>query len=185
VFLLWIRLAANGFNPGRPCDDLYDRAGAPGVCYPLSQDNTAHPERAMTTTPESLTTTSPGPALVGGTAAGIVAAVVNALIFAIGAIDPSVETPAGGPIVLGAVITFSLVPNIIGGAVYWALQRWRSAPLRSWRIVVAIVTVVSFVTILGLEGAPMSMVLTLATMHLVAGAAAYAVTPAVAARRTS
>lgn len=58
-------------------------------------------------------TTSLGRALVGGTAAGILAAVVNALIFATGVIDQSVETPAGGPILLGAVVTFSVVPNVV------------------------------------------------------------------------
>lgn len=130
-------------------------------------------------------TTSLGRALVGGTAAGILAAVVNALIFATGVIDQSVETPAGGPILLGAVVTFSVVPNVIGGAVFWAVQRRASAPLRTWQIVVAIVTLVSFVTILGLEGAPAAMVIALVAMHVIAGAAAFVVTPAVAARRST
>jgi hypothetical protein len=130
-------------------------------------------------------TTSLGPALVGGTVAGIVAAVVNALIFATGVIEPSVETPAGGPIILGAVITFSLVPNILGGAVFWSLQRRTSAPLQTWQILVAVVTVGSLVALLGLQGAPLSMVLALVAMHIIAGAAAYVVTPAVAARRAS
>jgi len=138
----------------------------------------------MTTTPQR-PATALGSALLGGTAAGIVAAVVNAFVFATGAIDPSVQTPTGAPIALGAVITFSVVPNIIGGAVFWALQRWTSAPLRMWRIVVAIFTVVSFMGILGLEGAPVTMVLALGAMHVVAGWAAYAVTPAVATRRAA
>ena len=130
-------------------------------------------------------TTSLGRALVGGTAAGILAAVVNALIFATGVIDQSVETPAGGPILLGAVVTLSVFPNVIGGAVFWAVQRRASAPLRTWQIVVAIVTLVSFVTILGLEGAPAAMVIALGAMHVIAGAAASVVTPAVAAGRSA
>lgn len=126
--------------------------------------------------------TTLGRALIGGTAAGVVAAVVNALIFATGLVDPSVETPAGGPIPLGAVVAFSLVPNLIGGGVFRALHRRASSTLRTWRIVVAVVTVVSMVPILGLEGAPVAMRIALAAMHLVAGVAAATVTPAVAAR---
>lgn len=130
-------------------------------------------------------TTSLGPALVSGTAAGVVAALVNALIFVTGVIEPTVATPVGGPIILGAVITLSLVPNIIGGVVFWAPQRRTSAPLRAWRVHVTIVTIASFGSILGIEGAPASMLLALLVMHLVAGAAAYAVTPTVAARRAA
>lgn len=129
--------------------------------------------------------TSLGSALLGGTAAGVVAAVVNGLIYATGVIDQSVETPAGGPIPLGAVIIFSIVPNVIGGVVYWALQRRFTAPLRTWRIVVAVVTVASFVTILGLEDAPAAMLVALSAMHIIAGVAAYTVTPSVAQRRTA
>lgn len=139
----------------------------------------------MSTTPRSAATRSIGSALLAGTAAGIVAAVVNALVFATGVIDQSVETPAGGPILLGAVVTFSVFPNVIGGAVFWAVQRRASAPLRTWQIVVAIVTLVSFVAILGLERAPTAMLFALAGMHVIAGAAAFVVTPAIAARRSA
>lgn len=97
-------------------------------------------------------------------------------------IDQSVETPAGGPIPLAAVLIFSVVPNILGGAVLWALRQRGAAPLRTWHIVVAIVTVLSFVTILGLEGAPAAMLIALASMHIIAGVAAYVVTPTAAQR---
>jgi len=137
----------------------------------------------MTTTPQRDATTSLGSALVGGTAAGILAAVVNAIIFATGVIDPSVETPAGGPITHASVVMFSVAPNIIGGAVFWAVQRWAPKPLRTWQIVVAIVTLVSFVSIVGLQGAPTTMRFALVAMHVIAGAAAFVVTPAIAARR--
>lgn len=123
-----------------------------------------------------------GSALLAGLAAGVVAAIVNGLVFATGVIDQSVDTPAGGPIPLAAVVTFSIVPNILGGVVFWAMQRWTSAPLRLWHIVVAVVTVLSFATILQLEGAPMSMLLALAAMHVIAGLAAYVVTPEAARR---
>ena len=113
-----------------------------------------------------------GSALIGGTGAGLAAAVANSLVFATGAIDGSVETPAGGPISIGAVIAFSIIPNIIGGAAFWALYGRVSRPLRTWQIVVAVGTVLSFVTVLGLESAPTAMVVALVTMHVVAGAAA-------------
>ena len=137
----------------------------------------------MTTSPRSTATSSLGSALVGGTAAGIVAAVVNAIVFATGVIDPAVETPAGGPITLAPVVMFSVTANIIGGAVFWAVQRRASSPLRTWQIVVAVVTLVSFVSIVGLQGAPTTMRFALVAMHVIAGAAAFVVTPAIAARR--
>ena len=123
-----------------------------------------------------------GSSLLAGLVAGVVAAIVNALIFATGLIDQSVETPTGAAISLAPVVIFSIVPNILGAVVFWALQRRTSTPLRTWHIVVAAVTVLSFVTILGLEGAPVSMMLALAAMHVVAGIAAYVVTPAAAQR---
>lgn len=139
----------------------------------------------MTRTSPAATRTTLGPALLGGLTAGVAAAVVNAVIHATGVIDQTVETPAGGPIPLAAVITFSVVPNVIGGAVFWALARWTGSPLRPWRIVVAAVTVVSFGTVAQLPDAPVSMVVALVAMHVIAGAAAYAVTPTVALRRTT
>lgn len=123
-----------------------------------------------------------GSSLLAGLVAGVVAAIVNGLIFATGLIDQSVETPAGGPIPLSAVLIFSIVPNILGALVFWGLQQRTSAPLRTWHIIVAAVTVLSFVTILGLDGAPVSMMLALAAMHVDAGIAAYVVTPTAAER---
>jgi hypothetical protein len=119
--------------------------------------------------------------LVAGAAAGAIAAIVNAVIYATGAVDQSIETPAGGPIPLGAVIMFSLVPNLIGGAVFWALGR-SADPIRLWRIVVVIVTIVSFYTPFTLDGPPTEMLVALLAMHVVAGIAAIVVTPAVAMR---
>lgn len=122
--------------------------------------------------------------LLGGTVAGAIAAVVNAVIYATGVIDPTFETPAGGPIPLGAVVVFSLVPNIIGGGVFWALRR-HTTPVRLWRIVVAIVTVVSFVTPFSLQDPPAAMLIGLLAMHVIAGLAAMFVTPEVAMRSST
>lgn len=122
-----------------------------------------------------------GRALLAGTAAGAVAAVINAVIYATGVIDQSVETPAGGPIPLVAVIAFSLVPNILAGGLLWFLHGRAGDPVRTFRIVAIAVMVLSFLTPLGLA-APIGMIIALEAMHVVAGIAAVVVTPMVAAR---
>jgi hypothetical protein len=139
----------------------------------------------MTRTSVAATRASIGTALLGGLGAGVVAAVLNAVIFATGVVDRAVETTAGGPIPLGAVIVLSIVPNIIGGAVFGALQRWTASPLRLWRTVVTAVTLLSLVGIAQLPTAPVSMLVALAAMHVIAGTAAYAVTPTVALGRAT
>lgn len=52
--------------------------------------------------------------------------------------------------------------------------------MRLYQIIVAVATVLSFVTPFSLPGAPLSMILILELMHVVAGAAAAFVTPRVA-----
>lgn len=73
----------------------------------------------MTTQSASTTTTGIGRALLGGLAAGVVAAAVNAALFATGLVDQSVVVPTGDPVSLGAVISLSLVPNVLAGLVLW------------------------------------------------------------------
>jgi hypothetical protein len=131
------------------------------------------------TTQSASATTGIGRALLGGLAAGVVAAAVNAALFATGLIDQSVVVPTGDPVSLGAVISLSLVPNIIGGLVLWGVLR-AGRGVRLFQIIVAVVTVLSFVTPFSLPGAPLSMILILELMHVVAGAAAAFVTPRVA-----
>ena len=120
-----------------------------------------------------------GRALLGGLAAGVVAAVVNAVLFAFGAIDQSVITPMGQSIGLGAVVTLSLVPNIIGGLVLWGVLR-AGRSVRLYQIIAVVATVLSFYSPLTLPDAPLGMVLLLEVMHVVAGAAAVFITPRVA-----
>jgi len=121
-----------------------------------------------------------GRALLGGLAAGLVAAVVNALVFALGGIDPNVLAPGvGQPIALPAVILASLLPNVLGGLALWAVLR-AGRGVRTFQIIVAVATVLSMLQPLTIPGAQVGMVLTLEVMHLVAGAAAILVTPRVA-----
>jgi len=133
----------------------------------------------MTTQSASAATTGIGRALLGGLAAGVVAAAVNAALFATGLVDQSVVVPTGDPVSLGPVISLSLVPNIIGGVVLWGVLR-AGRGVRLFQIIVAVATVLSFVTPFTLPGAPLSMILILELMHVVAGAAAAFVTPRVA-----
>ncbi len=133
----------------------------------------------MTTQSASTTTTGIGRALLGGLAAGVVAAAVNAALFATGLVDQSVVVPTGDPVSLGAVISLSLVPNVLAGLVLWGVLR-AGRGVRLYQIIVAVATVLSFVTPFSLPGAPLSMILILELMHVVAGAAAAFVTPRVA-----
>lgn len=120
-----------------------------------------------------------GRALLGGLAAGVVAAVVNAILFAFGLIDPSIATPAGPGITLAPVVVISLVANVVGGLVLWGVLR-SGRGVGLFRIIVLVVTVLSLAQPLILSGAPLAMILMLQLMHVVAAAAAWFVTPRVA-----
>jgi len=134
----------------------------------------------MTTQSASTTpATGIGRALLGGLAAGVVAAAVNAALFATGLIDQSVVVPTGDPVSLGPVISLSLIPNVLGGLVLWGVRR-AGRTVRLFQIIVVVATVLSFATPFTLPGAPLSMILVLELMHVVAGAAAVFVTPRVA-----
>lgn len=129
------------------------------------------------TTPSvsSATSSRLGRLLLAGLVAGVAAAVVNAVLYAFGAIDPDVTTPAGQSITLAPVLLFSVVPNVLGGLVLWAILR-SGRTVRLFQIIVAVVTVLSLLALPPL-GAPTGMLIVLGLMHLVAGAAAALVTP--------
>ena len=107
--------------------------------------------------------------------AAAAAALANAVVYGIaetaGALPDSVlvESPTGRePLGLSAVL-FASAMGAVGAAVVFALVGWFSRrPIRTFRLVAAMVLVLSFATPLTIPGAPLSMVLTLELMHVVA-----------------
>ncbi len=107
--------------------------------------------------------------------AAIAAAVANVLVYfagvATGAISLSVLFPSAAgesPLTVGMVVVISVV-GAVGAAVVFALVgRFSRRPIRTFRIVAAGVLALSFVPPLTIPGAPLSMVLTMELMHVVA-----------------
>lgn len=121
--------------------------------------------------------------LRAGSIAGLTAAAVNVLVRLVGSAagaDLAVTTPgATDPMVVpvGAVVAFSLLPVLVGGAVRAALlARLGDRGARVWPGLVVAVTVVSCAPLLdpALSGATRAV---LGLMHVVAGAAALWVLP--------
>lgn len=119
-----------------------------------------------------------GKSVLAGFLGGIVAAVINVVVFFVGNVSPEVATPMGPPITLGPVILFSLVMVTLGGVVL-GLVRGR---VRVYQVIALVVMVLSFGAPFGLQDAPGSMIATLEVMHVVAGLVAIFLVPRLAAR---
>jgi hypothetical protein len=107
--------------------------------------------------------------------AGVVTAVVNAVIFfiasAAGAIPSTVLVPGMNlPVTVVPVILQSFVPAILAGVLLALLNRFTRRPVRIFRIIAAVLLVISFANPLTIPDAPLSMVLALNFMHIVAAA---------------
>ena len=104
--------------------------------------------------------------------AAVAAAVANAVVYfvasALGAMPQDFVVQGSGPITLAPVVISSLI-GAAGAAVVFAVVALLSRrPIRTFRIVAAGVLVLSFATPLTIPGAPLSMILTLELMHVVA-----------------
>ncbi len=121
-----------------------------------------------------------------GLAAGVIAAVINAVVYflyqAVAGAPLQVTQPGGGalqdlPVVL--VTLMSIIPPVVASVLAYALSRWtRSA--RTWLIAISVIlAVLSLLSPLGLPAeVSTGNKLTLAAMHLiVAGAALAALVP--------
>ncbi len=113
-----------------------------------------------------------------GILGAVVAAAVNALLYFIGrplgAFPSDVLTPMGLPIELPAVIMLSVVGVLAGTLVYTLLTRFLStARANRWFVIIAIIVLIAMAASpFSLPGAPMSQIIVLEIMHLVAGVAA-------------
>ncbi len=111
-----------------------------------------------------------------GIAAILLAAVANAIVYAVArALDTIpqsvlVETPGGGtdPISLLPVVAASAQGGLGATLLYWLLRRFTSRPARWLVIVGGAIMVLSFLQPLSISEAPAKMVITLVIMHIVA-----------------
>ena len=104
--------------------------------------------------------------------AAVAAAVGNAVVYfvasALGAMPQDFVVQGSGPITLAPVVLSSLI-GAAGAAVIFAVVVLLSRrPIWTFRIVAVVALVLSFVTPLTIPGAPLSMILTLELMHVVA-----------------
>ena len=104
--------------------------------------------------------------------AAVAAAVGNAVVYfvasALGAMPQDFVVQGSGPITLGPVVLSSLI-GAAGAAVIFAVVVLLSRrPIWTFRIVAVVALVLSFVTPLTIPGAPLSLILTLELMHVVA-----------------
>jgi hypothetical protein len=116
-----------------------------------------------------------------GLIAAAVSALVNAILYLVGAplggFPSTVLTPLGAPITLGPVLIMSIVPVLLGTLAYQILT-WLNSNANLWfMIITGVVFIVMFPGPLGIPDAPTLMVVLLEVMHVVtAGAAVYFLT---------
>lgn len=104
--------------------------------------------------------------------AAVSAAAANAIVYfvasALGTMPQDFVVQGSVPITLAPVIFSSLIGAAGAAVVFVVIALLARRPIRTFRIVAAVVLVLSFATPLTITGAPLSMILTLELMHLVA-----------------
>lgn len=108
-------------------------------------------------------------------AAALAASIANALVFfaasGTGFIPQSVLVPAAGgesPITVGMVIVSSVAGAVGASVVFGVTGLFARRPARVFRILSVAALVVSFAMPLTIPGAPLSMIVSLEAMHIVA-----------------
>lgn len=109
--------------------------------------------------------------------AAVAAAVANALVYfaasALGFIPQTVLIPTAGgesPLTVGMVVTMSVIGAVGAAIVFAAVGLFARRPVRLFHIVAVVVLALSFATPLTIPGAPLSMILSMDVMHVVAWA---------------
>jgi len=104
--------------------------------------------------------------------AAVAAAVANAVVYfiasALGAMPQDFVVQDSGPITLAPVVLSSVIGAAGAAVVFTVVALLSRRPIRTFRIVAAVVLVLSFATPLTIPEAPLSMILTLEFMHVVA-----------------
>lgn len=114
-----------------------------------------------------------------GLAGGLVAAIVNVIIFYVGNVPQDVLTTMDQPIPVGLVGFASFFMVTLGGIAMYLL-RDRANAFRNLAIVVTLLSLIS--PFAQITDPPTSMLVTLISMHLVAGAVAIFDLPRIAKR---
>ena len=93
--------------------------------------------------------TSLGRVLMAGLAGGVIAAVINAIIyFAAQSVNggplivQTPQAPTPQPLPLPAVLLFSIAPGLAAGVIYWALARFTRNPARWFLILAGLVFII-------------------------------------------
>lgn len=116
--------------------------------------------------------------LVALPAAAVGAALINAVVYLVarlvGAIPADVIVPnAGTPLTVGMVVFTSAVAAVAGALVYALVSRFARRPVRVFGVLAVVVLVLSFATPFSIPGAPLSMILAMEVMHVVAAGAIF------------
>lgn len=104
--------------------------------------------------------------------AGLIAAVLNAILFLIGSSTGAIPADfiipnAGQPLTIVPVLVSSFLPAIAGGLLLALLNRFTKRPLRIFTIITIAILVLSFIGPLGIPGAPIGMIIILELIHVV------------------
>ena len=109
----------------------------------------------MTTTLSSKPTLAFSNALMTGVLSGVVAAIVNVIIYyMVQSLNGGPLIVQGAPLPLVAVLLASLLPGLAAGGIYWALPRFTSKPTR-WFLTLAGVVLVMFGSLTQATGLPL------------------------------
>jgi hypothetical protein len=107
-----------------------------------------------------------------GLLAALVAAVANAVVYLVaasaGAMPQEIVVNGQGPITLSVVAALSAQGAVAATIVYALVGRFARRPVRVFRVVAAVVLVLSLVPPFTITGAPISMILALELMHVIA-----------------
>lgn len=108
-----------------------------------------------------------------GLLAGVIAAVLNAMIYFIakswGGVNNSTLLPGGKPLGIAQVIFSSAIPAMLAALVLFALGKMVGDPVKIFTIIAAILLLLSLGGPLGIPGLPSGTRVTLTLMHFVAG----------------
>jgi hypothetical protein len=110
--------------------------------------------------------------LWAGPLAAVSAALANAVVYfvasALGTMPQDFVVQGSGPITLAPVVVSSLIGAAGAAVIFTIVALLTRRPIRTFRVVAAVVLALSFATPLTIPGAPLSMILTLELMHVVA-----------------
>lgn len=125
-----------------------------------------------------------------GPLAAIVAALGCGLIYAVasavGAIPQSVLLPGPtgqGPLTLGSVIVMSVIGSLGAAIVFALIGLFSRRPVGLFRVVALVVLVLSLGTPITVSGAPVAMIVSLISMHVVVAAVSVGLLTTLARRK--